>query len=132
MTASNKDVVVAFVDAFARGDIDRALSFLAADAVIDEADGLEFSGRYHGPGGFRTLLGLLGARLAATVDSCDFLVADDGTVISKLALTFSSHATGRALPTRVTELYTVQNARITHLDSFYKDPVGVAALYAEN
>jgi ketosteroid isomerase-like protein len=132
MTTSGKDVVKAFVDAFARGDIDGALGYLAPDSLVDEADGLEFSGRYNGPAGFRKLLDIMGARLEASVDACDYLVCDDGTVITKMALTFSSRATGRKLPTRVTELYTVQNGRITHLDSFYKDPAGVAALYAEN
>lgn len=132
MSTSDKDVVKAFVDAFARGDIDTALGLLAADSLVDEADGLEFSGRYHGPDGFKKLLDTMGARLEATVDGCDYVVGDDGVVITKMALTFSSRATGRELPTRVTELYTVKDGRIAHLDSFYKDPAGVAALYAEN
>ncbi|MFC4948134.1 nuclear transport factor 2 family protein [Pseudonocardia sp. GCM10023141] len=132
MTVSGKDVVREFVDAFARGDIDSALGHLAADSLVDEADGLQFSGRYHGPDGFKKLLDTMGSRLEASVDGCDYVVGDDGVVITKMALTFSSRATGRKLPTRVTELYTVQNGKIVHLDSFYKDPAGVAALYAEN
>lgn len=132
MSTSDKDVVKAFVDAFARGDIDTALGYLAPDSLVDEADGLEFSGKYHGPDGFQKLLTTMGSRLEASVDGCDYVVGDDGVVITKMALTFSSRATGRKLPTRVTELYTVKNGRIAHLDSFYKDPAGVAALYAEN
>lgn len=132
MSTSDKDVVKAFVDAFAKGDIDTALGYLAPDSLVDEAEGLAFSGRYHGPDGFKKLLDSMGARLEASVDGCDYVVGDDGVIITKMALTFSSRATGRKLPTRVTELYTVQNGRIVHLDSFYKDPVGVAALYSEN
>ncbi|MGW0085260.1 nuclear transport factor 2 family protein [Streptomyces sp. NPDC003393] len=130
MSESQKAVVRSFVEAFARGDIDAALGHLAEDSLVDEADGLPFSGKYVGPAGFKQLLDTMGSRLDATVDSCDYI--DGGSVvITAMALTFSSRATGRKVPIRVTELYTVKDGRITHLDSYYKDPAGIAALFNE-
>jgi ketosteroid isomerase-like protein len=128
MGESEKNVVRSFVEGFARGEVDFGL--LAEDCVVDEAGGLPFSGQYLGRDGFKKLLEALGSRLAASVDSCEFLDAG-GIVVTRLAMTFSSRATGRKLPARVTELYTVEDGRIRLLDSFYKDPVAVAALFVE-
>ncbi|MFD9668573.1 nuclear transport factor 2 family protein [Rhodococcus sp. NPDC059968] len=131
MSDSEKKVVQAFVEAFSRGDIDTALTHLADDGVIDEAEGMNHSGLYKGgPKGFSKLLVLMTAEMDAAVDSCDYLDAE-GVIVTKMALTFTSKKTGRKFPTRVTELYTVKNGRITSLDSYYKDPAGVAALQAE-
>ncbi len=68
MSTSGKDVVKAFVDAFARGDIDTALGHLAPHSLVDEADGLAFSGQYRGPDGFKQLLDTMvrGSRRAST------------------------------------------------------------------
>jgi ketosteroid isomerase-like protein len=128
---AEKAVVRSFIEAFARGDIDSALGMLDANSLVDEADGMPFSGKYHGPDGFKKLLDQMSSRLDASVNSCDYL-DDGGVIVTRMALTFASRASGRKLPTRVTELYTVSNGKITHLDSFYKDPAGVGELFAEN
>jgi hypothetical protein len=49
-------------------------------------------------------------------------------VTGKLALTFTSLATGESLQTTVVELYTVVAGQITHADVYYKDPGAVTAL----
>jgi len=131
MSETDKAVVRSFVEAFARGDIDSALSMLAGDSLVDEADGMPFSGTFTGPDGFKKLLDQMSSRLDASVDSCDYL-DDGGVIVTRMALIFASRATGRKLPTRVTELYTVKDGKITHLDSFYKNPVGVAELFLES
>lgn len=127
MSAESVKVVEGFLGAFASGDIAGALSFLAPDAVVDEAHGLPFSGRYVGPDGFLEILGKMSAVLGATVDKIE--VHDSGDVVTgKLSLTFTSSATGEALQTTVVELYTVADGKITHADVYYKDPGAVTAL----
>jgi uncharacterized protein len=130
MSDADKKVVEEFVDAFKRGDLPYALGCLADDAVVDEADGMSFSGKFIGPAGFQQLVEKMSAWVDALITSNELL--DTGEVIvSRLEITFRSKATGRELPTKVTEIYTVADGKITSLDSFYKDPVGVEKLHAE-
>lgn len=130
MSEADKQVVKQFVDAFIRGDIEFALGCLAEDSIVDEADGMEFSGKFTGPAGFAKLLEKMSAGVDARIDRNDLIDGGD-VIVSRLQMTFTSKGSGRSLPTRVTELYTVRDGKITHLDSFYKDPAGVNALYLE-
>ncbi|GAY07247.1 nuclear transport factor 2 family protein [Pseudonocardia sp. N23] len=130
MSDADKQVVKEFVDAFIRGDLDDALSRLADDAIVDEADGMDFSGRFTGPAGFAKLIEKMSAGVEARIDSNE-LIDGGHVIVSRLEMTFTSTGSGRSLPTRVTEIYTVRDGRIVGLDSFYKDPLAVNALYNE-
>jgi ketosteroid isomerase-like protein len=127
MTSEAATVVSTFLNAFAAGDIPGALACFSADTVVDEAQGLPFSGTYTGPDGFKTLLGSMSAALDAKIDKVEVL--DAGTAaVGRIDLTFISKATGRELPTSAVEVYRVSDGKITHADVFYKDPGAVSEL----
>lgn len=130
MSDADKQVVKGFVDAFIRGDLEDALSRLADDAIVDEADGMDFSGKFTGPAGFVKLIEKMTAGVEPRIDT-NTLIDGGDVIVSRLEMTFTSKGSGRSMPTRVTEIYTVRDGKIVGLDSFYKDPVAINALYNE-
>jgi hypothetical protein len=125
--SESAEVVRTFLNAFAAGDVPTALSCFSDETVVDEAQGLPFSGTFTGPDGFLELLGKMSSVLDAKVHGSE--VFDAGTcAIGRISLTFVSKASGRELLTSAVEVYQVSGGKITHADVYYKDPAGVAAL----
>lgn len=131
MSAENVAVVQAFADAFNRGDLPGALALLADDAIVDAAGGVQHSGVFTGGAkGFASLVEIMTTNLDVRIDECVLLDAGD-TVVTKMVVTFTSKHTSRSTRQRVTELYTVENGKITFLDAFYKNPAAVLAVQTE-
>jgi hypothetical protein len=127
MSSEAAEVVDRFLGAFAAGDVETALSCFSDETVVEEAQGLPFSGTFVGPGGFMELLGKMSALFEPRVDKVEVL--DAGTAaVGRIDLTFTSKASGRKLATSAVEVYRVSAGKITHADVYYKAPAAVTAL----
>ena len=127
MSSEAATVANKFLNAFAVGDVQTALSYFSDTTIVDEARGLPFSGTFVGPNGFMEVMEAITAVFTPRIDKVEVL--DAGTAaIGRIDMTFTSKATGRELSTSAVEVYRVENGKITHADIYYKDPAGVAAL----
>ena len=129
MSDSGGQVARAYLDAFQRGDVEAALSCLAPNSVIVEPDGLPFSGRFVGRDGFMELLGKLTTVFDAVVEGVDVHEAES-IVVGQISLTLTSKSSGKSLPVKAVELYTVVDGHIAVADVYYKEAAGIAALAA--
>ena len=132
MTASTREKSLATVAAFSKAmgarKLDEACALLHDDFVVHEADGLPYSGDYHGPHGFVELVTKMTDILELTPGPMTQHLLSDDTVASLFQLTFTSRACGKSIQMGLVEVYTVRDGLITELDVYYKDPSAVTAL----
>jgi ketosteroid isomerase-like protein len=105
-------------------------SLLHHDFVVHEAEGLPFSGDYHGSEGFFELLKRMNDVLELRAGPITTDPLGDDAVAARFQLTFTSRASGKSVEMGLVEIYTVRHGRIAELDVYYKDPAAVAALLA--
>jgi ketosteroid isomerase-like protein len=105
-------------------------SLLHDDFVVHEAEGLPFSGDYHGSEGFFELLKRMNDVLELRAGPVTTDPLGDDAVAARFRLTFTSRASGKSVEMGLVEIYTVRHGRIAELDVYYKDPAAVAALLA--
>jgi uncharacterized protein len=105
-------------------------SLLHDDFVVHEAEGLPFSGDYHGSEGFFELLKRMNDVLELRAGPVTTDPLGDDAVAARFRLTFTSRASGKSVEMGLVEIYTVRHGRIVELDVYYKDPAAVAALLA--
>jgi hypothetical protein len=105
-------------------------SLLHDDFIVHEAEGLPFSGDYHGSEGFFELLKRMNDVLELRAGPVTTDPLGDDAVAARFRLTFTSRASGKSVEMGLVEIYTVRHGRIAELDVYYKDPAAVAALLA--
>src|SRR5215217_3081629 len=118
MEATTAESALATVQRFAgfimEGNLDEACKILSDDFVAHEAPGLPYGGEYHGPDGFRELLGNLTAK--QDMETLDIaLYAAGNLIINHAQLRFTRRDNGESVDMWVAELFTVSDGRIVDL-----------------
>lgn len=118
-----------FIDCFRAGDLAGARGMIAAEAVWHEGESLAWGGEWHGPDGFAAMIGAISGPTELLLEEA--VIADAGDiVVLRLNVVFVSRASGRRLPMRVIENYTIRDGRIHGADVYYKDTQAVNDLVA--
>jgi ketosteroid isomerase-like protein len=117
---SDVTVVQNFLNAFATGDVEKALGLLHDEVQVSEPAGLPTGGEYDGKPAFLGFLGKVAALYDVQVSGSR--VIDGGDIaVAIIDSTWTAHATGARLATQYVELYTVEDGLITALNVFPKD-----------
>jgi ketosteroid isomerase-like protein len=128
-TATPAEVMQTFLDRFRSGDMPGVLELIAPDAVWHEADSLPWRGEWHGPDGFAAMIGTILTPTELHLE--DATVSDAGDiVVIRLNAAFVSRTSGRRLPMRIVEHYTVREGMCFGADVYYKDTQAVNELVA--
>ena len=114
-----------FLDSMNAGNIPAALAVLSDELVVCEPEGLLYGGRYVGKQAFLGMFEIVSKHYTVDITRVDLVPAGDDT-LAKVEVTYTSVATGRKLPTRALELYSVADGVITGIDVF---PLDTRALY---
>jgi ketosteroid isomerase-like protein len=128
LSKTNLEVVQTMVDAFARGEIDEALSCLADDLVVHEPATLPYAGDWHGPAGFLKMVeGFMATwEFKSELTSTAYDGGGD-LVFLRVQADVVSVATGKPLSFKIVEVYTVRDGKIADIDVFYKDTAEMVA-----
>jgi ketosteroid isomerase-like protein len=130
-TEDCRTIAVEFVETIGEGRLDDARRLLHDELVTHAADGLPYSGDYHGPAEFCELLGKIFELLEPTLGPIQYLVdSDQEKVVMYYRLKFTARASGASVEMNVAEVLSIRDGLIAELDVFYKDPSAVAALLA--
>ena len=125
-SADNNDVasLEKFVTRMEAGDLSGALEMVDEEAVWQEAETLPWAGEWRGPDGFARLVGAIDTSTEMTVQ--DYVIIEAGEVVEmRLNVVFTSRKSGRRLPMKVVEHYTVREGQIHGATAFYKDTQAV-------
>jgi ketosteroid isomerase-like protein len=118
-----------FIDFFRAGDLAGACGLIAPDAVWHEGESLAWGGEWRGADGFAAMIGAISTPTELLLEEA--VIADAGDiVVLRLNVVFVSRASGRRLPMRVIENYTIKDGRIYGADVYYKDSQAVNELVA--
>jgi ketosteroid isomerase-like protein len=131
MTATTEDsraLVAKFVGAIGDQRLDEAGSLLHDEFVVHAAEGVPYSGDYHGRDGFCGLLTTIYELLELTPSPEMQFLADGDKVVLYYRLTFAARASGKRVEMPVAEVLSVRDGLIVELDVFYKNPSAVTAL----
>jgi hypothetical protein len=118
-----------FMDFFRAGDLAGACGLIAPEAVWHEADSLPWRGEWRGSDGFAAMIGAICTPTELLLE--DAVISDAGDiVVLRLNAVFVSRASGRRLPMRIVEHYTIEHGWIYGADVYYKDSQAVNDLVA--
>ena len=119
MSAANVEIVRSFYENAEGGNLDGALSLVAADCTWTEMAGFPYAGTYHGPDGVRdNVFARIGAdwdRFAVDVD--EVLDAGD-TVVGVGTYSGTCKATGKPMRARVVHVFRVRGGEIVAFEQF--------------
>ncbi len=118
MAQDNVDVIQTAWDAFGRGDIDKATSVADPSAEFFAPQSLPWGGTYHGPEGFKELLG----KIVGNFDKFDakpekVLGADDDHVVVVVRFTARTKG-GEDIDGQAVWLYKMRNGQVVRGDAF--------------
>jgi uncharacterized protein len=116
--ADNVDVIQGIWEAFARGDLDRAATHFADDAVLVAADPLPWGGTHVGPEGFRDFADLLGGQFKDMKARPLKVLGSDDNHVTVLAHTSGRTRAGKPLEVDVLWLYQLRDGRVVSAHSF--------------
>jgi ketosteroid isomerase-like protein len=116
-----------FIELISAGNIEEGLPMLTDDFVLDEAEGLPYTGTYHGREGFVEIMSKIGSQYDMVPISIEYADAGDVVMVMPL-LKFTARASGESLEMQVCEVYRVRDGQISKIDVYYKDAAAVAAL----
>ena len=118
-----------FMACFRAGDLAAACELIAPDAVWHEAESLPWRGEWRGPDGFAAMIGAICTPTELLLE--DATISDAGDiVVLRLNAVFVSRVSGRRLPMRIVEHYTIKDGWIYGADVYYKDSQAVNELVA--
>jgi ketosteroid isomerase-like protein len=116
------------LDSFMAADLDGAVSVIHPKCVVHEpVNHLPYSGDWHGPKGFRDLLGRM-------MDVFEFTLVKYELHVSAEVLTMrgdiyvKSRKSGRSIESTLVELYRTRDDQIVDIDVFYKDTMLISLL----
>lgn len=118
------DTLQRFMDFFRAGDLAGACGLIAPEAVWHEADSLQWSGEWRGPDGFAAMIEAICTPTELLLEDATMSDAGD-IVVLRLNAVFVSRSSGRRLPMRIVEHYTIKDGWIYGADVYYKDSAAV-------
>ncbi len=121
MSNSNKDIVLAFLDASVRGDEEAMKELLHPDVRVIEADSLPYGGVSEGPEGFLDLIKRVFKTWDETNVSVQDVLADGDRVVLLAEMTGRSRATGRAFRMPIAEVWRLDGGKIKEVQPYYFD-----------
>ena len=110
-----------FYEAFAAGDLDKVLSFLAPSVVIHETESLPYGGDYAGHEGFLDLMGHFNRNWENMRPVEIKMTAADNMVIANLLLLATHRQTGRELAMPLCEVWKLKDGDVVEGHIFYED-----------
>jgi hypothetical protein len=113
------------------GDLERALTYLDPDVEVIEAASLPYGGVHRGRDDFRALMEHIGSLADMELPNVNLDQIDETTVLVRIQLALTSHATGKKHVIDIAEIDTVVNGLIKKMDVFYKDTALLNEFYAE-
>lgn len=121
MSNSNKDIVLAFLDASVRGDEEAMRDLLHPDVRVVEADSLPYGGVSKGPDGFIELIGRVFKTWENTEVTVQQVLGDQDTVVLLAEMTGRGRANGRAFRMPIAEVWRLDNGKIKEVQPYYFD-----------
>lgn len=86
VTERNRAAAQALYDAAIAADMEKILSFLSDDLVIEEPDFLPYAGTYKGKSAFPDLFGNICLHMDMTQINLNYLIVDGDRVVANLAI----------------------------------------------
>jgi hypothetical protein len=124
------DVVGQMLDHAANHRWGRLPEVLTSDFVIVEPGSLPYGGEHHGVDGYVALMQRIGELFALEFELDGLDALDASTVLLRMRVTFTAHATQRARRLPVVELLTLRDARVARSEVFVFDTAALLALLA--
>ena len=121
MSQSNKDIVLAFLDASVRGDEEAMKALLDADVQVIEAESLPYGGISQGPDGFLDLIKRVFKTWEDTQVSVNQVLSDGDLVVILAEMTGRSRVTGEAFRMPIAETWLLENGKIREVRPYYFD-----------
>jgi ketosteroid isomerase-like protein len=116
---TNVEVVRAFHEAVARGDLDAAMALLADDIAWTEAEGFPYAGTKVGPAAVREqVFERLRAEWDPFVLDRDELLDAGDTVVGVGTYSGTYRATGRSMRARVVHVWKLRDGKVTAFEQF--------------
>jgi ketosteroid isomerase-like protein len=103
---------------------------LSDDYEIVEPDSLPYGGTHRGAAGYVALIQRIGRLFELQFDLDRLESVGDDTVLLRMVVTFTAHATGRSTSLPVVELLTVRSGRIARSEIFLQDTAALLATLA--
>ena len=132
MSNSNKDIVLAFLDASVRGDEEAMRDLLHPDVQFIEADSLPYGGISEGPEDIIELI----RRIFKTWEDTDVTVqqvlGDGDRVVLLAEMTGRGRTTGTAFQMPIAEIWLLDNGKIKQMRPFYFDTKLLHDIYSES
>jgi ketosteroid isomerase-like protein len=122
-------VLQTYLGRFQAGDLAGVCELIAPEAVWREAESLPWPGEWHGPDGFAAMIGAITTPVELLVESASISDAGD-VVVLRLDAAFVSRKSGRRLPMKIVENYTISDGLVYGADDYYKDTQAVNDLVA--
>jgi ketosteroid isomerase-like protein len=118
------EVMEAFFDMLAAGDISAATKLAHPDIVINEGSSLPWGGEHVGHAGFENVIKLILGAFDLKLENWQFI--DGGScVVALIRGVFTSRTTGQTVEMPAVEIYRLQDALVRHVDVYYKDTKAV-------
>jgi uncharacterized protein len=122
MPDPSKSLVMAFISALKRGDMDGMRALLHPDFAVSEADGLPYAGIYRGGDGWQKL-----CRAVITVwkkfhiELLELVCESDTQAVVRFAISGRSSVSGREFNSTVLELWRIDDGKIREILPYYWD-----------
>lgn len=121
MTSTNKEIVLAFLDASVRRDEAAMTDLLHPRVRVIEADSLPYGGVSEGAEAFIDLIRRVFRTWQDTKVSVQQVLADGDHVVLLAEITGRGRATGTAFSVPLAEVWRLENGRIKEVRPFYFD-----------
>jgi len=132
MHVTNTDRLKKFVDLMNKGRFDEAREMVAEHVVLHEPAAIPYGGEHKGLEGFDRFRDIFAATWKRWQDGPIWYAESDQTVVKYNTITAVSRATGRTYTTRLVELFTFENEKISDVVIFYQNvPEFLAAISPE-
>ncbi len=121
MSPSNKDIVLAFLDASRRGDEEVMKGLLDPDVEVIEADSLPYGGVSKGADGFLKLIRRVFKTWENTEVSVHQVLAEGDHVVLLAEMSGRGRESGKAFSMPIAEVWRLQDGKIREVRPFYFD-----------
>ncbi|MFZ3494828.1 nuclear transport factor 2 family protein [Streptomyces sp. 5.8] len=109
-----------------RAGFEEIAACLHPQVVLHQAPGLPYAGDWRGPDGIERFMAVMGEAWQSVEFLEQHRMIDGPDVVVTSRVRFVARASGRALETRIVQLMSVRDGRITEIRPFYWDPTAVA------
>jgi ketosteroid isomerase-like protein len=119
----NDEVLKSYLDAFFKGDLEGATSFLADDFKVIESEGMPYSGEWIGKAGFSKLIETVyGCWSDMKVELTEIIGGPNSDSFAVLMnMEGKSSRNGRPFSTSLCEIWSVRDSKLTLVKPYYWD-----------